>query len=336
MPDVNLNISEAELKRFGASDSLSSRVIALLNQQKQSWDLCGKNYEALKGIKTKSFIINGIAVRIQFNPGRIKSTSAKVDKKSINNRKCFLCLENLPPEQRGIPFGKDFLILCNPFPIFPEHFTIVKSNHVPQQINGNFDVFLSLIKELGDKLTVFYNGPKCGASAPDHMHFQAGTKDVMPLENQYDLLTKNYGNVLMENGKNKLIAVDDNLRKIYFIEGNNPEDLEMLFYKLVSAIQDLTGDKEEPMLNIVGSYKNNEWKLAVFPRAKHRPEYFYLEGNDKIMVSPAAVDMSGLIIVPREEDFEKLDEAKIRKIYGQVCINKKKFEKLSLLLRRAR
>ncbi len=330
MNNVLINLSE--LERYGATTPLSSLAFALLNQQKQNWQLCGNNYNALSDILIKKFYIGNNEIKVQYNPGRIKSTAAKVDKVSVKERKCFLCLENLPPEQRGIPFGSDFLILCNPFPIFKEHFTIIKKTHVPQTISGNFRTFLELLKSLGDKLTVFYNGPECGASAPDHMHFQAGTRNAMPLENEYELLSEKYGKPLIQTGKNKLTAVDDNLRKMFFIESDDSKVAEELFDILFLAMQKIQGTDEEPMMNIIGNFENNKWKLVVFPRAKHRPAYFFLDEPERIMVSPAAVDMSGLIIVPREQDFEKLDEEKIHKIYSEVCLNKNEFEKLASML----
>lgn len=331
MPNPNLIIPKSELEQSGSSASLSSGVIALLNQQKQSWDLCRRNYDDLNNIQIKSFDFSKIEIKIQFNPGRIKSTSAKVDKDSIKNRKCFLCLDNLPVEQRGIPFNKDFLILCNPFPIFKEHFTIVNKMHVPQTIVGNFLTFLQLAKELGDTLTLFYNGPKCGASAPDHMHFQAGSKGVMPIESEYDSSKALSGKIIYEKGNTVLFAVDDNLRKMFFLEGSEEKEIESVFYKLIGKMQELLGIDDEPMLNIIGMYENNKWKIIIFPRAKHRPDYFFLNDSGKIMVSPAAVDMSGLIIVPRHEDFDKISKEKIIKIFDQVCLGENKFYGLATI-----
>ena len=155
----NKIIPETGLKKFGDVKLLTGKALALLEQQKTVWELLRNNYEDLRSIQIRNFSFNDIKIRLQFNPGRIRSTSAKVDSESIKERKCFLCIENLPDEQMGIPFNDDFLILCNPFPIFKEHFTIVNKMHVPQTIFGNFLTFLQMVKELGDKLTVFYNGP---------------------------------------------------------------------------------------------------------------------------------------------------------------------------------
>jgi len=325
----NKIIPEAELIKFGDVKPLSFKTLALLEQQKRVWELLQKNYADLENIRIKSFNFDDIKIRMQFNPGRIRSTSAKVDSESIKERKCFLCLENLPEEQAGISFNDDFLILCNPFPIFNEHFTIVNNMHVPQTIFKNFQTFLEMVKVLGDKLTVFYNGPKCGASAPDHMHFQAGSKGVMPIESEYDSSKEKFGKIIYEEGGAELFAVDDNLRKMFFLEGSDKTEIESIFNKLTDKMQELLGIDDEPMLNIVGMYKNDVWRIVVFPRAKHRPDYYFLNGEDKIMVSPASVDMSGLIIVPREEDFYKIDEEKITNIYNQVCLSKNTFYELT-------
>lgn len=325
----NKIIPEAELTNFGDVKTLSSKALALLEQQKTVWALLRKNYDDPESIQIKNFNFNDIKIRLQFNPGRIRSTSAKVDSESIKERKCFLCLENLPEEQVSISFNDDFLILCNPFPIFKEHFTIVNKMHVPQTIFGNFQIFLAMVKEIGDRLTVFYNGPKCGASAPDHMHFQAGSKGVMPLESEYDSSKEKFGRIIYEEGSAELFAVDDNLRKMFFLEGSDATEIESIFNKLIGKMQELLGIEDEPMLNIVGMYNDDVWRVVVFPRAKHRPDYFFLNENDKIMVSPASVDMSGLIIVPLEEDFQKMDKEKIANIYNQVSLSKNAFYELT-------
>jgi len=324
----NLIIPPEELERYGSTGNFAEQSLALLKHQQDHWNLCSKNYSDLKSVKTKIFNINNIEVKTQFNPGRIKSTSAKVDKASIQNRKCFLCTDNLPQEQRGIEFNSEYIILCNPYPIFPEHFTIINKKHTPQKIGGNFPVFLSLVKELSDKLTVFYNGPRCGASAPDHMHFQAGTKSVMPIEKDYEMLKNQTGKILVESATVKIYAVQDGLRRMFFIEGNNAEKLNRTFDKFNTKLGELTGGTLEPMMNIVGSFENGKWKIIIYPREKHRPDFYYLENEDRLTVSPAAVDMSGLVIVPREEDFAKLDGERLKRIYNQVTISNLIFNRL--------
>jgi ATP adenylyltransferase/5',5'''-P-1,P-4-tetraphosphate phosphorylase II len=181
------------------TETLSSQIKSLLDSQIVDWELAKNNYKGLESVKVKEFSFDGFSIKVQFNPSRIISTSAKVDAKSIQERKCFLCKENLPKDQRGIEYKNEYIILVNPFPIFPEHFTIPKVDHKPQRIKENFEDILDLSKDLQDRYAVFYNGPKCGASAPDHMHFQAGIKNFMPVDYEFESIQKinlsNYGKV---------------------------------------------------------------------------------------------------------------------------------------------
>ena len=161
----------------------SSQATELLAKQLVTWPLAEKNYKALEAVQVKSFDMGGFSIRAQFNPARIVSTGAKVDARSLKERKCFLCPENLPVEQERLPFGFRHLVLCNPYPIFPQHFTIPTRKHTPQLILPQWNDFLELTRRLAP-FTVFYNGPRSGASAPDHAHFQAVTRGIMPLDEE--------------------------------------------------------------------------------------------------------------------------------------------------------
>ncbi len=165
---------------------LASQAHELLERQKSNWPLARDNFAALANVQTRVVEVDDITFRLQFNPGRLVSTSAKVDAKSIGERKCFLCTANRPKEQESVPFGDDYLVLINPFPIFPEHFTIPHREHVPQRIAGSLGAMLELAQAMSPRYTVFYNGPKCGASAPDHLHFQAGDREFMTIEGEID------------------------------------------------------------------------------------------------------------------------------------------------------
>jgi ATP adenylyltransferase/5',5'''-P-1,P-4-tetraphosphate phosphorylase II len=156
------------------------QVNGLISRQMNDWSLAGNNYAALAGVKVKRFEVNGREVQVQFNPARIVSSAAKVDDKSLSERRCFLCAANRPVEQEGLAWGDLYTILVNPFPIFPRHLTIPSNNHKPQRIKGRIGDMLGLAADLHD-FVIFYNGPKCGASAPDHCHFQAGSKGLMSL-----------------------------------------------------------------------------------------------------------------------------------------------------------
>lgn len=166
----------------------SSQASELLAKQRVTWPLAGQNYRALETVRTKSFDLDGFTIRAQFNPARAISTGARLDTQSLRERKCFLCPDNLPIEQERLPFGLRYLVLCNPYPIFPEHFTIPSREHAPQRILPRVDDFLELTRRL-DRFTLFYNGPRSGASAPDHAHFQAVTRGLMPMDTEILSLT---------------------------------------------------------------------------------------------------------------------------------------------------
>jgi len=176
-------LSDSQIIDFNNQNDFASAADYLFNSQLKNWRLMKDNYDALKNIQTKAFWFEGIKFNLQYNPERIKSTSALVDEKSITKRPCFLCTKNLPQTQKGIVLNQDFVLLCNPYPIFPQHFTITALEHKPQMILDHFGEFLVLTKTLSPRYTMIYNGPACGASAPDHLHFQAGTKNIMPIEN---------------------------------------------------------------------------------------------------------------------------------------------------------
>lgn len=179
--------------------NISTKTKQLIRTQLQDWPLAKNNYDGLQKVITRDVLLpGGSTVQVQFNPERIRSSAAKVDAKSIQERACFLCAENRPPQQQGLAFDDDYTILINPFPIFPEHLTIPHNSHTDQLIAPYFGTMLSLAKEL-EGFTLFYNGPKCGASAPDHFHFQAGTKGFMPIEE--DFRSGEYANLIAKENE---------------------------------------------------------------------------------------------------------------------------------------
>ena len=248
------------------------QIEALFNQQLTDWELARVNYAGLKTVRTKSFTFDNFEVKVQFNPARMVSSGAKVDAKTIAERKCFLCTANLPAEQRGIDAG-DYTILVNPFPISPEHFTIPHKEHIEQQIKPYFTDMLILAEAL-DQYVVFYNGPKCGASAPDHLHFQAGTKNFLPLINDYKNLKSQQGELIEKGNNYELFSLKNYLRTVLCIESNTVYDTKIAFEKLFAQFQ--TVNKVEPMMNIVCSYENKKWFTFIFPRANFRPWQYSL------------------------------------------------------------
>ena len=314
-------------KNIGA-DWWANRIKKLLNDQKSSWSLLKDNYENLSNVQTRTLEIDGLQTKIQFNPARIKSSSADITENGINSRECFLCLDKLPKEQNGLKYDKNFIVLCNPYPIFEEHFTIVNKKHKAQTLIGHFDDMLDLSWDLGKYYNVFYNGPKCGASAPDHMHFQAGTKNVTPLEQEIDLLKRSDKQLSLKSSKIEVLFFKNQTRNFLVMESNNKGELLYAFKIFVKAFRKISPPKEEPMMNLISSYDGKAWRIFIFPRAKHRPEQFYAEGNKQLLISPAAVDLAGLIITPRQQDFEKINEEDVLDIYKQVSLTKEYFEYL--------
>ncbi len=322
-------ITDKELSEYLEINSTASKAQALLMHQTENWKLAKENYLHLKSIKKKIIEFDGFKIVVQFNPGRIISSSAKVDVKSIEERPCFLCTNNLPPEQRGIICDDNYLILLNPFPIFDEHFTIPQLEHKPQVIYENFGDMLNIAKELGVRYTIFYNGPKCGASAPDHMHFQASLKNMMPLEKEYSF-TNEHSKDLLYSEKIRVAVISDYLRNCYLIESDDKMSIEEEFKKLYKSIKTITTSDDEPLMNIIVTY-SDKWSIYLFPRKLHRPKQFFAEGSAKLLLSPAAVDLGGLLITPREEDFQKISENDIIDIFEQTMLDENIVEKISNL-----
>jgi len=330
LPD-QIAISDAELAPFLSGSDPASKAHGLLLHQKQHWDLLRTGYNSLAQVRTRSFEFDGFQIKVQFNPGRLTSTAAKVDPASIRERKCFLCLESLPPAQRGFACDSAYLLLCNPFPIFPEHFTISHFRHIPQLIRGSFATFLNFTRELGSRYTVFYNGPKCGASAPDHLHLQAGLRSFVPIDTEYHALTRHPATRLFESGSLRVLCVDKYLRHFISFESSDAGVLLSALTALHEALRDGVSEGE-PMLNILGFYSDRAWRILVFPRARHRPSFYFNEGPDKLLISPAAVELGGVCTTPREEDFEKVTREHLVQMFNEVSVSREAFNAIKARL----
>ena len=296
-----------------------SSISRFFNRQLEKWDDARHRFRDLKHVETKKL---SEEVRLQFNPARIVSTGAKIDKKTLGERPCFLCDKNRPKEQMSQQIDERFHLLVNPFPILPVHFTIPARKHQPQAIYKNYGEmhrFLSLHSEL----MVFYNGPKCGASAPDHLHFQAGTSGILPLQANWQRLSRNLTDIISLNDEEKIAVVRDFIVPAFVIISKSEESDETLFHRLYKSMP-MRGDETEPMMNIIAWRKGDEYISVVIPREKHRPEVYFAEGDAQVMVSPGALDMSGLIITPREEDFHKLTEESATTILQECGISTEK------------
>ncbi len=315
-------ISDSLLTDYLVGNTKVNQAEALFKEQIDTWTLAKENYKKLNSVQKKEFHFDNFKIIVQHNSGRIISSSAKVDNQSIKERPCFLCSNNLPNEQKGLLCNGKYLLLINPFPIFNTHFTITQMEHNPQEILPNFSDMLIITKEIGENYSLFYNGPKCGASAPDHMHFQASPKNMMPVEQEISILLPN-SQVIMKNNSVSIYAISNYLRNFFLIESDNLNATVEEFQKLYVSLGN-TDDKSEPLMNIIVTF-DKMWRVFIFPRKAHRPKEYFLDGEDKILISPAAVDFGGLLITPREEDFHKITKKDIQNIFQQTAIDDNSF-----------
>ena len=251
-------------------------VDLFFERQLADWKEVEERYRNLV-VQTKTFAVDGKSLTIQHNPARIVSTGAKIDKDSIRHRPCFLCDMNRPAEQYGLAMNERFQLLINPFPILKRHFTIALRQHQMQQIRPYYTDMLDFAERL-NQLFVFYNGPMCGASAPDHMHFQAGPKQQLPTTC---------------------------LSKHYEIRATSKEVMVERFNAVYEGLPVVNGE-QEPRMNVLTWKEADEFVTLVIPRTKHRPACYEAKGDEQMLVSPGALDMAGLMIVPRTEDFNRI------------------------------
>ena len=313
-------------------DDLTRLCFDLLSQQKKTWPDLRQGYEALNKVMEREIACRGFSVHLQYNPGRINSSLANVEKKTVSVKPCFLCRNNLPEEQRGIVFEKEFLILCNPAPVFPSHLTICHREHRPQSMAENAGTFLQLIEDLGDAWILLYNGPKCGASAPDHLHFQAVERGNMPIETQ--IIEENRLDIIQEARGVQLSRARELGREILVLDGDDRGGLAVGLKRVLFALKAIVHSEEEAMMNMVGFHRMGKTRLLVFPRKKHRPETFFREGDDRIVVSPGAVEMGGVFVTPVERDFKRLDAATVEGILKEVCLDGKVVDRVAGALSR--
>ncbi len=289
----------------------STEVRQLFTNQLASWEAVRERYATLREVRVKNMEVNGFPIQVQFNPARIISSSAKIDTQSLQARPCFLCDINRPAEQTGLPIG-EYQWLVNPFPIFPEHFTIPTIAHQPQSIAGRYGDLLRMVQQ-ADEYIFFYNGPRCGASAPDHAHFQAGNKGFLPIEKEFQRLHRN---LVLSQGSASLYSVEGYICPFFLIEAEQIEDAESLFEKIYAI---LPQGEDEPMLNLLVWSEHGKLITCLFPRTQHRPSCYYAEDESNILLSPASVDMGGVFITPLEKDFEKITAENIAQILVEVC-----------------
>jgi len=319
-------ISEAALSPYldhEAAPGLRAQVDALIAQQQTAWPMLREAIAGLAEVEYQQFNVRGSEVFAQFNPKRIVSTAARVDATTIKQRPCFLCPENLPPEEKGITFGPEFIVLCNPFPVLRRHLVIASRRHTPQTIAGNFGALLDLAQGLGADYFALYNGPACGASAPDHLHFQACSRELLPIIREAETWQRHQ---LSGAGELEIFTLPDYRVNLLVACGKERSPLITWFERTTACLAAVTGGSDpEPMLNLVVTFGPAGWTILFFPRGKHRPACYYADGEAKLTVSPAAIDLAGVLVVPDASHFARISERDIEQIYLEVTLDTPRF-----------
>ncbi|MBP5799519.1 MAG: DUF4922 domain-containing protein, partial [Prevotella sp.] len=272
------------------------------NRQLEKWEEARQRYFDLRNVKTRELVVGSSSIQVQWNPARMISTGAKIDQKTIAERPCFLCEQNRPKEQVKKVIDNQYELLVNPFPILPQHFTIPNVKHQPQRILESYSEIHKLLEEYPEMM-VFYNGPLCGASAPDHAHFQGGTSGILPLQKAWKRLSGNLTKIVSLNDNEDISLIEDYPCTALLIRSHSQYGDEQLFRRLHEA---LPAGEPEPMMNIVAWRREDEFYSVIFPRTKHRPDCFFKQGDEQYIISPGALDMAGFFITPRQEDYERI------------------------------
>jgi ATP adenylyltransferase/5',5'''-P-1,P-4-tetraphosphate phosphorylase II len=297
--------------------SLLQQVHALFQQQRATWKVLRDGEAGLAAMKIKRFSLDGRRIVVQANPGRAVSTHAKVDPASVAGRPCFLCPGSLPPLERGISFG-DYVLLPNPYPILKHHMTIAFRSHVPQLLEGRLNDLCALARALGPEMFVIYNGPRCGASAPDHLHFQACSSEGVPLFEQLPL----------DSGNDQVLPLTIWGRNMLVCSFGEAERAAARIQSIASALKDITVEQGEPMMNVVALYRNGRHIITIFPRAKHRSACYFAEPRKQISISPAAMEMAGIIVVANIDHFDRVDESVVRSMFEEVTLGDNLYSRL--------
>ena len=333
-----MELSARQMVMKGKTDFMDDNSLhRFFNRQMEQWELARNNFRNLYNVEQRSLSIDGNTLRVQFNPARIVSTGARIDKKSIAKRPCFLCRKNRPEEQMTKIIDKDFEILVNPYPILPVHFTIPMRSHQPQAIIGCYSEIHRILTSWPE-LVVFYNGPKCGASAPDHCHFQAGCNGFLPIQTGWQRYSRNMTELYSTAEGDSISIINEYPTPALLIRSHSQKTDAELFKVVYKALPHNPGDSE-PMMNLVCWRTEDTFFTVVFARGKHRPDcYPQPEGaaeDASFMISPGALDMAGLIITPRKEDFDRLTAEKAIAILKEVSLDDTQFQETAARIQSA-
>ena len=294
-------------------------LMRFFNRQLETWDLARRNFRDLHDVQTRSIAVGGYGVTLQHNPARMVSTGAATDKVSVSHRPCFLCKDNRPKEQIAKHIDDKFELLVNPYPIMPVHFTIPLRSHKPQGILEFYPEMHRLLLRFID-IAVFYNGPECGASAPDHMHFQAFVQSNLPLLAVWPRLQRELSKIYSLADGDDISVINGWISPALLIRSHNIDNDVALFRRVYDALPQRDGSSE-PMMNIISWMQGDVCHTVIFPRAKHRPDCYYGEQDGQILVSPGALDMAGLVVTPRKDDFDRLTSAQVESIMREVALD---------------
>ncbi len=297
----------------------NSALVRFFTRQLQVWDDVRQRYRDLENVETRELPTDNMTLVAQWNPARIASTGAKIDAKSIAERPCFLCAPNRPQQQMHHVVDGKYELLVNPFPIMSVHFTLPMLKHEPQRILPMYDEML-ILSERYPELTLLYNGPHCGASAPDHAHLQAINTGQLPLQQAWQRLSRNLLEVVKEDDDNGIWQVTDYVASAFVIRSQKREVGERLFRRLYDCLPP-SSDHTEPMMNVIMWHHAEETLSVILPRRKHRPDCYTASGDAQYIISPGAVDMGGLIITPREEDFRRLTPDVVSGIFQEISLS---------------
>ena len=307
-----------------------------INDQLSVWPLAAANFRALKSARTRQLEVDGLLCTVQCNPRRILSSTADTTPQAIAARKCFLCADNRPAEQFHLKFegrkGRMYNIQVNPYPIFPGHLVIVREEHIPQAIWHHFPDMLDFAMKYRD-YTVFYNGPGSGASAPDHLHFQAVPRLSMPLERAVDAYLDDPGEVLAAVKDATLYRYAGFAEGVFALKATTSKSMAKLFYRLLDCTDKVEGDIE-PKFNLFAYCRDGEYRAFVTLRAAKRSHHYYSDGPDHLTISPGAADMAGFFVAPFEEDFEKVTSADLEEMLSEVSISREEREMIEWRLTR--
>ncbi len=315
-----LEISARRMMRNGMDDIMNDSTLQrFFNRQLEYWDTASCNYRKFHNVEKRELPLDAMTIIAQYNPERMRSTGADMSQEALEERPCFLCESNRPQEQHSKALDDNFEILVNPYPIMPVHYTISLRRHERQQIINHCDIIYKLLV-LYPELTVFYNGPKCGASAPDHAHLQACVGGDIPLLVAWPRLCRTIKQLVKTDDDSSINLLTDYPATAFVIKGHSADVCQKLFLQLYNILP-VASEDVEPMMNVIAWMSEGEYITVVFPRSKHRPACYSQAGDAQMMVSPGALDMAGLLVLPRERDFLRISSLDAQNILKEVSLS---------------